>query len=330
MKLSKIVAMLVAAALAVCLAACSADKSAQSSSSGSNSDIAALVATEPGSADEAATLFAQLMQKENDILTSNSSLWGKVFLSANKNTPMIEDGSNYGDLLLATIEGAKDKFTAAELKTLKEGAQQIKEIEDKLTVLEQKYPGCGSKPSEGESVDASSAGMTGAAGAAGSSIGAHAGDLMKFPSFQGKDLDGNEVNSSDLFANNTVTVVNFWFTTCKPCVGELGDLEAMNKTLAEKGGSMVGINSFTLDGDKTAISEAKDILTKKGVTYQNVWFASNSEAGKFTLGLYSYPTTYVVDKNGQIVGQVVGAITSDEQAKTLNALIDKAIANSAE
>ena len=330
MKLSKIVAMLVAAALAVCLAACSADKSAQSSSSGSNSDIAALVATEPGSADEAATLFAQLMQKENDILTSNSSLWGKVFLSANKNTPMIEDGSNYGDLLLATIEGAKDKFTAAELKTLKEGAQQIKEIEDKLTVLEQKYPGCGSKPSEGESVDASSAGMTGAAGAAGSSNGANAGDLMKFPSFQGKDLDGNEVNSSDLFANNTVTVVNFWFTTCKPCVGELGDLEELNKTLAEKGGSVVGINSFTLDGDKTAISEAKDILTKKGVTYQNVWFASNSEAGKFTLGLYSYPTTYVVDKNGQIVGQVVGAITSDEQAKTLNALIDKAIANSAE
>ena len=330
MKLSKIVAMLAAVALAICLAGCSTNKDAQSSSLGSNSDIAALVATEPGSADEAATLFAQLMQKENDILTSNSSLWGKVFLSANKNTPMIEDGSNYGDLLLATIEGAKDKFTAAELKTLKEGAQQIKEIEDKLTVLEQKYPGCGSKPSEGESVDASSAGMTGAAGAAGSSNGANAGDLMKFPSFQGKDLDGNEVNSSDLFANNTVTVVNFWFTTCKPCVGELGDLEALNKTLAEKGGSVVGINSFTLDGDKTAISEAKDILTKKGVTYQNVWFASNSEAGKFTLGLYSYPTTYVVDKNGQIVGQVVGAITSDEQAKTLNALIDKAIANSAE
>ena len=323
--------MLVAAALAICLAACQADKGAQSSASGSNSDIAALMATEPSSADEAATLFAQLMQKENDILTSNSSLWEKVFLSANKNTPMIEDGSNYGDFLLATIEGAKDKFTAAELKTLKEGAQQIKEIENKLTVLEQKYPGCGSKPSEGESVDASSAGMTGGAGGSSSDASStNASDLMKFPSFQGKDLDGNEVNSGELFANNTVTVVNFWFTTCKPCVGELGDLEALNKTLAEKGGSVVGINSFTLDGNKTAISEAKDILGKKGVTYQNVWFASNSEAGKFTSGLYSYPTTYVVDKNSQIVGQVVGSITSDEQAKTLNALIDKAIANSAE
>ena len=327
MKLSKIVAMVAAAAPAICLAACSADKGTEGNASDSNSDITTLLATEPGSASEAATLFAQLMQKENDILTSNSNLWEKVFQSANKNSPMIEDGSNYGDFLLATIEGSKDKFTATELKTLEEGAQQIKEIENKLTVLEQKYPGCGSKPSEGESVDASSAGMTGGAG---NSSGTTSADQMKFPSFQGKDLDGNDVSSSDLFANNTVTVVNFWFTTCKPCVGELSDLEALNKTLAEKGGSVVGINSFTLDGDKTAISEAKDILAKKGVTYQNVWFASNSEAGKLTSGLYSYPTTYVVDKNGEIVGQVVGSIASDEQAKALNALIDKAIANSAE
>ena len=327
MKLSKIVAMVAAAALAICLAACSADKGTEGNASDSNSDITTLLATEPGSASEAATLFAQLMQKENDILTSNSNLWEKVFQSANKNSPMIEDGSNYGDFLLATIEGSKDKFTATELKTLEEGAQQIKEIENKLTVLEQKYPGCGSKPSEGESVDASSAGMTGDAGG---SSGTTSADLKKFPSFQGKDLDGNDVGSSDLFANNTVTVVNFWFTTCKPCVGELSDLEALNKMLAEKGGSVVGINSFTLDGDKTAISEAKDILAKKGATYQNVWFASNSEAGKLTSGLYSYPTTYVVDKNGEIVGQVVGSIASDEQAKALNALIDKAIANSAE
>lgn len=154
-------------------------------------------------------------------------------------------------------------------------------------------------------------------------------NLMKFPSFQGKDLDGNDVDSSKLFAGNSVTVVNFWFTTCNPCVGELADLEALNKDLAAKGGAVVGINSFTLDGDKTAIAEAKDILAKKGVTYSNLWFASDSEAGKFTAGLYSFPTTYVVDKNGNIVGQpIVGAITSPDQAKKLNELIDQALANS--
>lgn len=315
-KTSKILAVIMALVLAIGLAACSASKD---NNKGTDSEIASLMATEPGSVDEATELYNKLMQKENDILTNNSQLWEKVFLSANKNTSMIEDGTNYGDFLLSTIEGAKDSFTAEELKTLKAAAEQIKEIENKLTVLEQKYPGCGSKPKENDSVDAATAGMTGG----------NTSDLTKFPSFQGKDLDGNDVNSSELFANNTVTVVNFWFTTCNPCVGELGDLEALNKELAQKGGSVVGINSFTLDGDSKAISEAKDILNKKGVTYKNLWFDSSSEAGKFTSGLYSFPTTYVVDKNGNIVGQVVGAITSAEQSKTLNALIDQAIANSA-
>ena len=91
-----------------------------------------------------------------------------------------------------------------------------------------------------------------------------------FPAFEGKDLDGNPVKSDELFSANAVTVVNFWFTTCKPCVGELGDLEALNKSLAEKGGTVVGINAFTLDGDETAIAEAKAVLAKKGATYRNL------------------------------------------------------------
>ncbi len=152
---------------------------------------------------------------------------------------------------------------------------------------------------------------------------------MKFPSFEGKDLDGNEVKSSTLFAGNTVTVVNFWFTTCSPCVGELADLEALNKKLAKKGGAVVGINSFTLDGGKTAINDAKDILTKKGVSYKNIWFESKKQGRKIHIRMYSYPTTYVVDKNGNIVGDpIVGAITAKKQAEKLQKLIDQAIANS--
>lgn len=314
-KASKILAVLMVLVLTLGLAACSANKK---NSSNDNSDIIPLLAQEANSIDEATALHKKLMEAENKILTDNSALWEKVFLSANKNTTMIEDGSNYGDFLLNTIEGAKSQFTADELKTLKDGAEQIKEIEGKLTILEQKYPGCGSTPGSGESVAAEDAGMSG-----------DTSKLMQFPSFQGKDLDGNDVNSSELFSGNTVTVVNFWFTTCKPCVGELEDLEALNKTLSAKGGAVVGVNSFTLDGDKAAISEAKDVLSKKGVTYKNIWFDSKSEAGKFTSGLYSYPTTYVVDKNGNIVGQpIVGAITSPEQSEKLNKLIDQAIASS--
>ncbi len=312
MKASKILAVFMVSLLTLSLTACSPNKD----SSSTDSDMAALMSSQPDNADEAAALYQKLMQKENDILANNAELWKKVFLSANKNTPMIEDGTNYGDFLLNTIERAKDKFSAEELKTLKSEAERIKEIEGKLTILEQKYPLCGSKPNEGDGIDAENAGM-----------GINESELTKFPSFRGKDLDGNDVSSSELFSANTVTVVNFWFTTCNPCVGELADLETLNGELAKKGGAVIGINSFTLDGNKAAISEAKNILSKKGVSYKNIWFESNSDAGKFTSGLYAYPTTYVVDKNGNIIGQpIVGAITSPEQAKALNSLIDKTIA----
>lgn len=318
MKTKRILTLLTAALLVLSLAACGTGKDSKKDDSGKKTEIAALIAAEPATADEAAELHQKLMEQENAILSQNSALWEKVFLSANKNMTMIEDGGNYGDFLLKTIEGAKDQFKSDELKLLNEGAELIREIEGKLTILEQKFPGCGNKPSDGDmSVPAEN----------GKPI--EKSDLTKFPAFDGKDLAGNEVKSSTLFGENTVTVVNFWFTTCSPCVGELAELEALNKQLAEKGGAVVGINSFTLDGDKTAIAEAKDILAKKGVSYKNIWFDSKSEAGEFTSGLYSYPTTYVVDKNGNIVGEpIVGAITGQKQAQTLQKLIDQAIASS--
>ena len=317
MKTKRILTALTALFLLFSLAACGTDKGGGKNDE-RKAEIAALIAKEPGTQEEAADLHRKLMEQENAILSENSALWEKVFLSANKGSIMIEDGSNYGDFLLKTIDGAKKQFKADELKLLKDGAELIRRIEVKLTALENKFPGCGKKPSDGDmSVPAESGKPTGK------------GDLTKFPAFDGRDLDGNEVKSGTLFAGNTVTVVNFWFTTCSPCVGELADLDALNKRLAEKGGAVIGINSFTLDGDKTAINDAKDILTKKGVSYKNIWFDSKSEAGEFTSGLYSYPTTYVVDKNGNIVGEpIVGAITAKKQAETLQKLIDQAIANS--
>ena len=318
MKRAKMLTVLAALLLILGLAACGMSKDGKENEGSKETGIASLLAADPKTTDEASELHQKLMQQETAILSENNSLWEKVFMSADKGMAMIKDGGNYGDFLLTTIESSKDQFTDDELKLLKDGAEQIREIEDKLTVLEQKFPDCGKKPSEGDmSVPAENGKPK------------ENSDLMKFPSFEGKDLDGNEAKSSTLFAGNTVTVVNFWFTTCSPCVGELSDLEALNKSLSEKGGEVVGINSFTLDGDKTAISEAKDVLTKKGASYKNIWFESNSEAGKFTSGLYSYPTTYVVDKNGNIVGDpITGAITGKKQSEKLNELIDQAIANS--
>ena len=307
MKFQKFTALLLAVLLVLSLAACGAkDNDKQADMSGDSSAMTG----EPKTAEEALALHKELLERENALLSENAELWEKVFMAADKGMTMQEDGKNYGDFLLDTVEAAKEQFTDEEYEMLKESATEISNIENKLTALEEKYP---------EIVDDAMNGNMMAT--------PEDGSMQKFPAFEGKDLDGNPVKSDELFSGNAVTVVNFWFTTCNPCVGELAELDALNKELAEKGGALIGVNTFTLDGDEAAISEAKDVLAKKGATYPNVYFASDGEAGKFTTNIFAYPTTYVVDRNGNIVGEpIVGAITEEKQAETLQTLIDQTLA----
>ena len=302
MNVKKIITLLLAALLVLSLAACGAQ----------GSDSMDAMNQEPKNAKEALAMHKTLMEQENTIFSKNTELWDKVFMAADKGMAIIEDGKNYGDFLLDTIEDAKEQFTAQEYELLKKSAEEISNIENRLTMIEEKYPEVMQYSLDGDmSMTAPS----------------DDGSMQKFPAFEGKDLDGNTVKSDELFSGNAVTVVNFWFTTCNPCVGELAELDALNKELAEKGGALIGVNTFTLDGDEAAISEAKDVLAKKGATYQNVYFDSDGEAGKFTTNIFAYPTTYVVDRSGNIVGDpIVGAITEKNQAQALQTLIDQALA----
>ena len=324
MKLKKLTALLLAALLVLSFAVCSAkDSDKAADMSGDN----AAMTGEPKTAEEALTLHKELLERENALLSENAELWEKVFMVADKGMTMQEDGKNYGDFLLDTVEAAKEQFTDKEYEWLKESATEISNIENKLTELEEKYPEIMQKSMDGDMSMPAGDDMSMPSDQSGADKMAEQGSMQKFPAFEGKDLDGNTVKSDELFSGNAVTVVNFWFTTCNPCVGELAELDALNKELAEKGGSLIGVNTFTLDGDETAISEAKDVLAKKGATYQNVYFDSDGEAGKFTTNIFAYPTTYVVDRSGNIVGEpIVGAVTGKAQAEALQAQIDKALA----
>ena len=324
MNAKKILALLLGAMMLLSLAACGAkgnDKQADMSGGGS------AMTSEPKTDEEALTLHKELLEQENAILSENTELWEKVYMEADKGMAMIEDGKNYGDFLLDTVEAAKEQFTDKEYEWLKESTTEISNIENKLTELEKKYPEIMQKSIDSDMSMPTVDNMSMPSNQSGADKMAEQGSMQKFPAFEGKDLDGNTVKSEELFSGNAVTVVNFWFTTCNPCVGELAELDALNKELAEKGGSLIGVNTFTLDGDETAISEAKDVLAKKGATYQNVYFDSDGEAGKFTTNIFAYPTTYVVDRSGNIVGEpIVGAITEKKQAETLQKLIDQALA----
>lgn len=364
-----LIALLLAALMMVSAAACGMNNDSKDGSKGKKTEAqSSMTDGEPKSPEEAAAMYKKLMEEEKAILDENPALWEKVFMAADKGMVLIEDGKNYGEFLLDTIESAKDQFTADELKLLKADAEKIRAIEMKLTKLVNKYPelsdkdGNGGanmpeesavpsdKPSSGNkggsgssgSTDKPSSGNKGSSGSTGNTGKPSSGNTgntgntgstptasprQKFPSFSGKDLNGNSVTSGSLFSGNSVTVVNFWFTTCGPCVGELGELDALNKKLAQKGGAVVGINAFTLDGDEAAIADAKAVLAKKGATYKNIYFDSGSAAGKFTNGIYAFPTTYVIDRNGGIVGEpIVGAITSKAQMDELQKLIDTALA----
>ena len=353
MNTKKLMTLLLAVVLVLSLAACGAK----------GGDHMGGMDNEPKNAEEAAAMHKELTAQEAAILAENTALWEKVFMAADKGKIMMEDGKNYGDFLLETINAAKDQFSADELKLLQSEAEKIRDIGNKLAALEEKYPEIvqksldsdmnmpadkdmdtmpdgGNKDNKtdggntGNKTDSGSTGDTPDNGSTGNKTDSGSTDnktddssLPKFPAFEGKDLDGNTVKSSDLFSGNAVTVVNFWFTTCGPCVGELGDLDALNKELSGKGGALIGINAFTLDGNEAAISDAKDVLAQSGATYQNVYFDSGSEAGKFVESIYAYPTTYVVNRSGRIVGDpIVGAITSKAQADALQAQIDKALA----
>ena len=316
MNAKKLVTLLLVAVLALSLAACGTENNDKMGDMGGNGSA---MTGEPKNAEEALAMHKELMAQEKALLSEKTELWEKVFMAADKGMTMQEDGKNYGNFLLKTIEDAKEEFSDEEYAWLKETATEISNIENKLTALEEKYPEIMQKSMDGD--------MSMPSDQNGAGKMADQGSMQKFPAFEGKDLDGNTVKSDELFSGNAVTVVNFWFTTCNPCVGELAELDALNKELAEKGGALIGVNTFTLDGDKAAIADAKDVLAKKGATYQNIYFGSGGDAGKFVENVFAYPTTYVVDRSGNIVGEpIVGAITEKKQAETLQKLIEQVLA----
>lgn len=292
--MKRIAAILTSLVLVFSLAACGS----QQAGTAAGSEAASTASSETASAAQTKT-EEQLLAEENDILTANNELWEKVFASMDKNVTQTTLNNNYGDFLMDAVDNAKDQFTEEEYASLKADADKIREIENQITALPQ---------DEAASQSAAENGST-------------------FPQFEGKDLDGNSVDSS-LFANNAFTVVNFWFSGCKPCVAELGDLNALNETLKKQGGALIGINVDTLDGNADAISTAKSLLESKGASYQNIYFPSDSAAGDFAGDIMAFPTTYVIDRSGAIVGEaMLGGIDNEDNMAALQKLIDQALAN---
>ena len=300
MKLKKVIAASLAISVLFAFTGCG------NSSSTTNTKQESSSTTETGSNDELNKKLDDLYQQENQLFADHKDAWDKAFGLMNKNTAGDAMNENYADVLASTVESNKDSFSEEEYETLSKDIETIRGIEEEIAKLEKESAASESSDNASSKSDES----TGV-----------------FKGFKGKDLDGNDVDDS-LFAKNKVTVVNFWFSGCKPCVGELSKLNELNETLKEMGGEVVGINTDTLDNNEAGIKEAKEILKAQGASYKNLTFDSNSTVGKYAGNIMAFPTTVLVDKDGNIVGEpFMGGIDDqsnyDQLMKQIQSVLDQ-------
>ena len=252
------------------------------------------------SSDDSSSELDDLYQQENQLFADHKDVWDKVFGMMSKSTA--DPSGNYADYLAGTVESNKDSFTEDELKTLNDDIETIRKIEEKIAAIEKKNAASDSNSEKNNS-----------------------DDVSPFKDFSAKDFDGNSVDES-LFSKNAVTAVNFWFTGCKPCVAELSKLNELNDAIKAAGGEVIGINTETFDGNEAAIKEAADILKSQGAKYRNLSVDSSSDAGKYASNIMAFPTTILVDRNGNIVGEpMLGGIDDQKNYDTLMKQIQSVI-----
>ena len=261
----------------------------------------------------------------NDVFEANMDLWDRFFGMMDKQPDM---DMSYADYLAEQLEMMKENFTEDEYKLLQQDIETIRRLDEEMERL---------MPKDAMATDSDMALESGMVAADGGMVMGNEDTVMpddsmeddsseKFPAFKGTDLEGNPV-TSELFKENSVTVVNFWFSTCAPCIAELGELNELNEELKLKGGAVIGINADTIGGDESMIMEARSILEKKGAAYQNIHFSADSEAGKLTYSITAFPTTVVVDRNGRMIGEpILGGINNEAQMKALQVIIDEVLA----
>lgn len=142
-----------------------------------------------------------------------------------------------------------------------------------------------------------------------------------FPKFTGTDFNNNTVDNT-LFNKNEVTLLNFWFNGCSACVNEMPALEDLNKKLQKKGAELIGINVEAGSSEKS-LSEAKEILAKQDVTYRNLFISGGQNAQEYIEKIFAFPTTIMVDKSGNIIGDpITGSIEDEKKIDSILKMVD--------
>ena len=141
-----------------------------------------------------------------------------------------------------------------------------------------------------------------------------------FPEFDEVDMEGNPV-TSDIFADYDATIVNFWNNGCGTCIAEMPELEELYQDFKDRNINLIGVGTDSGESDEK-LDTAREILEEKGVTYTNISPDPEGDFYKtFIADISTYPTTYIVDSDGNIVGaDIVGNVK--KQLDTVEARLD--------
>lgn len=139
--------------------------------------------------------------------------------------------------------------------------------------------------------------------------------------FKTTDIKNKNVTDS-IFADSKLTMINVWGTFCGPCIAEMPDLGKLSKAYKKKDFQLVGI---VIDGvnrrgtaDPKMVEAANQIVNQTGADYLHIIPSPELMNGVLS-NIYAVPTTFFVDKNGNIVGK---AYTGSRPMAAWKAIVD--------
>lgn len=129
-------------------------------------------------------------------------------------------------------------------------------------------------------------------------------EIIQAPDFIVQDMDGNDVKLSDMFGKPIV--LNFWASWCGPCKNEMPEFEAVYK---ERKDDVIFMMVNMTDGKRETLTSAKNHIEEKEFTFP-VYFDTTQEV-MYTYSVWSLPTTYFIDADGNLVTGARGQIDKE-------------------